>query len=164
VNSIDFEGTAVQRGSIDYICLQSARSLPSGTLNIQSWSKFRRGYRLQSLQGIVRILPQTHMVFEVDAKAPSAQSRLTRWRLGWSINRRIFLARLARLTLSYWTDMATLAADCCRTRDQDFGRGPLSMAIRPAVFFGRTLSLSGSQALRLEIERLPIEYIPPFLS
>jgi len=159
VNSIDFEGTAVQRGSIDYdLAYSSARSLPSGTLNI-SLVEIRRGYRLQSLQGIVRILPQTPMVFEVDAKAQDAQSRTHTLAARLEYQPAHLVARLARLTLELPDGTWRLSQPTVvEQRDQDFVVDRLSIGNNGRQFFldGR-FSLSGSQALRLEIERLPIE-------
>src|SRR5262245_38722260 len=62
LSEIDFEGTAVQGGSIDYdLGYSSAQSFPYGTLNI-SLSEIRRGYRLQSLEGMVKILDRKSVV------------------------------------------------------------------------------------------------------
>ncbi len=125
VNSIDFEGTAVQRGTIDYdLAYSSARSLPSGTLNI-SLVEIRRSYRLQSLQGVVRILPQTPIALDVDAKARDTQSRThtVAARIGVSTGASCGAAGAigSRVT---GRDMATVAAGRCRTTRPRLYRGP----------------------------------------
>ena len=159
VNSIDFEGTAVQRGSIDYdLAYSSARSLPSGTLNI-SLAEIRRGYRLQSLQGVVRILPQTPIALDVDVKAQDAQSRTHTVAVRLEYQPAHLVARLARLTLELPDGVWRLSQPAViEQRDQDFVVDRLSMANNGRqLFLDGHFSLVGTQALRLEIERLPIE-------
>ena len=159
VNSIDFEGTAVQRGTIDYdLAYSSARSLPSGTLNI-SLVEIRRSYRLQSLQGVVRILPQTPIALDVDAKARDTQSRTHTVAARLEYQPAHLVVRLARLALELPDGTWRLSQPAVvEQRDQDFIVDRLSMGNNGRLFFldGR-FSLGGSQALRLEIERLPIE-------
>ena len=164
VNSIDFEGTAVQRGTIDYdLAYSSARSLPSGTLNI-SLVEIRRSYRLQSLQGVVRILPQTPIALDVDAKVRDAQSRTHTVAARLEYQPAHIVARVARLTLDLPDGTWRLSQPVTvEQRDQDFLVDRLSMRNNGReLFLDGQFSLSGSQALRLEIEKLPIESFRAF--
>src|SRR5262249_24031967 len=68
VRSISFAGTTVHSGSIDYdLGYSSQRTMPFGTLNV-NLSDIRAGYQMQSLDGVIKILPQTPTVFDLDMK------------------------------------------------------------------------------------------------
>ena len=166
VNSIDFEGTAVQRGTIDYdLAYSSARSLPSGTLNI-SLVEIRRSYRLQSLQGVVRILPQTPIALDVDAKARDTQSRTHTVAARLDYQPAHIVARVARLTLDLPDGTWRLSQPATiEQRDQDFLVDRLLMRNNGReLFLDGQFSLTGSQALRLSVEKLPIEALRAFFS
>ena len=99
LSGIDFEGTAVQSGSIGYdLGYSSARTLPSGTLNI-NLSDIRHGYRLQSLEGVVKILAQTPAGFDLDVKVRDAQSRIHTVAARLDYQPAHVVARVTRLTL-----------------------------------------------------------------
>ena len=164
VSSLSFEGTAVQRGSIDYdLGYSSARALPHGTLTV-SLSDIQSGYRLQTLDGIVRILPQTPATLELDAKARDTQSRTHTMAAHLEYEPAHLVARLTRLTLDLPDGTWRLSQPAVvEQRDQDFLVDRLLMRNngRQLSLDGR-FSLTGSQALRLNIERLPIESFRAF--
>lgn len=165
LNGIDFEGTAVQGGSIDYdLGYSSARSFPYGTLNI-SLSDIRRGYRLQSLEGVVKILGQTPAGFDLDVKVRDAQSRTHTVAARLDYQPAHIVARVARLTLDLpdgiWRLFQPVTVE---QRDQDFLVDRLLMRNNGReLFLDGQFSLTGSEALRLNVEKLPIEGLRAFL-
>ena len=166
LSGIDFEGTAVQSGSIDYdLGYSSARTLPSGTLNI-SLSDIRRGYRLQSLEGMVKILTQTPAGFDLDVKVRDAQSRTHTVAARLDYQPAHVVARVARLTLDLPDGTWRLSQPVTvEQRDQDFLVDRLLMRNNGReLFLDGQFSLTGSQALRLNIEKLPIEALRAFFS
>ena len=165
LSGIDFEGTAVQGGSIDYdLGYSSARSFPFGTLNI-SLSDIRRGYRLQSLEGVVKILAQTPAGFDFDVKVRDAQSRTHTVAARLDYQPAHIVARVARLTLDLPDGMWRLSQPVTvEQRDQDFLVDRLLMRNNGReLFLDGQFSLTGSQALRLNVEKLPIEGLRAFL-
>jgi autotransporter translocation and assembly factor TamB len=166
LSGIDFEGTAVQGGSIDYdLGYSSARSFPFGTLNI-SLSDIRRGYRLQSLEGVVKILAQTPAGFDLDVKVRDAQSRTHTIAARLDYQPAHVVARVARLTLDLpdgtWRLTQPVTVE---QRDQDFLVERLLMRNNGReLFLDGQFSLTGSQALRLNVEKLPIEALRAFFS
>jgi autotransporter translocation and assembly factor TamB len=166
LSGIDFEGTAVQGGSIDYdLGYSSARSFPFGTLNI-SLSDIRRGYRLQSLEGVVKILAQTPAGFDLDVKVRDAQSRTHTIAARLDYQPAHVVARVARLTLDLpdgtWRLTQPITVE---QRDQDFLVERLLMRNNGReLFLDGQFSLTGSQALRLNVEKLPIEALRAFFS
>ena len=166
VSSLSFEGTAVQRGSIDYdLGYSSARALPHGTLTV-SLSDVQSGYRLQTVDGIVRILPQTPTTLELDAKARDAQSRTHTMAAHLEYEPAHLVARLTRLTLDLPDGTWRLAQPAVvEQRDQDFLVDRLLMRNNGReLFLAGQFSLTGSQALRLNVEKLPIEALRAFFS
>jgi autotransporter translocation and assembly factor TamB len=164
LSEIDFEGTAVQGGSIDYdLGYSSAQSFPYGTLNI-SLSEIRRGYRLQSLEGMVKILPQTPTVFDLDVKARDAQSRTHTVAARLDYQPAHLVARLARMTLDLPDGTWRLSQPVTvEQRDQDFLVDCLLMRSNGReVFLDGQFSLTGRQALRLNVEKLPLEGMRAF--
>ncbi len=164
LSGIDFEGTAVQGGSIDYdLGYSSARSFPFGTLNI-SLSDIRRGYRLQSLEGVVKILAQTPAGFDFDVKVRDAQSRTHTVAARLDYQPAHIVARVARLTLDLPDGIWRLSQPVTvEQRDQDFLVDRLSMRNNGReLFLDGQFSLTGSQALRLNVEKLPIEGLRAF--
>ena len=165
LNGIDFEGAAVQGGSIDYdLGYSSARSFPYGTLNI-SLSDIRRGYRLQSLEGVVKILAQTPAGFDFDVKVRDAQSRTHTIAARLDYQPAHVVARVARLTLDLPDGTWRLSQPVTvEQRDQDFLVDRLLMRNNGReLFLDGQFSLTGSQALRLNVEKLPIEGLRAFL-
>src|SRR5262245_31717738 len=164
LSEIDFEGTAVQGGSVDYdLGYSSAQSFPYGTLNI-SLSEIRRGYRLQSLEGMVKILPQTPTVFDLDVKARDAQSRTHTVAARLDYQPAHLVARLARMTLDLPDGTWRLSQPVTvEQRDQDFLVDRLLMRSNGReVSLDGQFSLTGNQALRLNIEKLPLEAVRAF--
>jgi autotransporter translocation and assembly factor TamB len=159
LSGIDFEGTAVQSGSIGYdLGYSSERTLPSGTLNI-SLSDIRHGYQLQSLEGVVKILAQTPPSFDFDVKVRDTQSRTHTVIARLDYQPAHIVARVARLTLDLPDGMWRLAQPVTvEQRDQDFLVDRLLMRNngRELSLAGQ-FSLTGSQALRLDVEKLPVE-------
>jgi translocation and assembly module TamB len=161
-SSLVFEGTTVRSGSIDYdLAYSSARSLPYGTLNL-SLTDIRSGYRLQGLEGVVRILPQTPAAIDVDAKVRDAQSRThsVAARLDYLDYQPAHLVlRVSRLIFDLPDGMWQLAQPVTvEQRDQDFLVDRLLMRNNGREFsLAGQFSLTGSQALRLDVEKLPVE-------
>ena len=165
LSAIDFEGTAVQGGSIDYdLGYSSARTLPYGTLKI-SLSDIRRGYQLQSLEGVVRILAQTAAGFDLDVKARDAQGRTHVVTARLDYQPAHVVARVTRLTLDLPDGTWRLSQPVTvEQRDQDFLVERLLMRNNGReLFLDGQFSLTGSQALRLNVEKLPIEALRAFL-
>ncbi len=159
LSGIDFEGTAVQGGSIDYdLGYSSARTFPYGTLNI-SLSDIRRGYRLQSLEGVVKILAQTPPSFDFDVKVRDAQSRTHTLAARLDYQPAHIVARVARLTLDLPDGTWRLSPPVTvEQRDQDFLVDRLLMRNNGReLFLDGQFSLTGNQALRLNVEKLPLE-------
>ena len=166
LSGIDFEGTAVQSGSIGYdLGYSSARTLPSGTLNI-NLSDIRHGYRLQSLEGVVKILAQTPAGFDLDVKVRDAQSRIHTVAARLDYQPAHIVARVTRLTLDLPDGTWRLSQPVTvEQRDQDFLVDRLSMRNNGReLFLDGQVSLTGSQALRLNVEKLPIEGLRAFFS
>jgi autotransporter translocation and assembly factor TamB len=164
LSGIDFEGTAVQGGSIDYdLGYSSVRSLPNGTLNI-SLSDIRRGYRLQSLEGMVRILAQTPAGFDFDVKVRDAQSRTHTLAARLEYEPAHLVARLTRLTLDLPDGTWRLSQPAVvEQRNQDFLVDRLLMRNNGReLFLDGQFSLTGNQALRLNVEKLPLEAMRAF--
>jgi autotransporter translocation and assembly factor TamB len=162
--SVSFEGTTVERGSIDYnLGYSSARSLPIGTLNF-SLVDVRSGYRLQTLEGVVKTPPQIPNTFELDAKARDAQGRTHTLAANVEYQPEHLVVRMTRLTLDLpdgiWRLSQPATVD---QRSQDFLVERLLMRNNDRQFLldGR-FSLAGSQALRLNVERLPLESFRAF--
>jgi translocation and assembly module TamB len=165
LSEIDFEGTAVHGGSIDYdLGYSSARSFPSGTLNI-SLSEIRRGYRLQGLEGMVKILAETPPGFDFDVKVRDAQSRTHTVAARLDYQPAHLVARLTRITLDLPDGTWRLSQPVTvEQRDQDFLVDRLLMRNNGReVFLDGQFSLTGSQALRLNVEKLPIEGLRAFV-
>ncbi len=166
LSGIDFEGIAVQSGSMDYdLGYSSARTIPSGTLNISLYD-IRHGYRLQSLEGVVKILAQTPAGFDLEVKVRDAQSRTHTVAARLDYQPAHVVARVTRLTLDLPDGTWRLSQPVTvEQRDQDFLVDRLLMRNN-----GRELSLdgqfslTGSQALRLNVEKLPIEGLRAFFS
>ena len=159
LNGIDFEGTAVQSGSIDYdLGYSRARTLPSGTLNI-SLSDIRHGYRLQSLEGVVKILAQTPAGFDLDVKVRDAQSRIHTIAARLDYQPAHVVARVTQLTLDLPDGKWRLSPPVTvEQRDQDFLVDRLLMRNNGReLFLDGQFSLTGNQALRLNVEKLPLE-------
>ncbi|HEY6364418.1 MAG TPA: hypothetical protein VI585_06455, partial [Candidatus Binatia bacterium] len=164
VRSISFAGTTVQSGSIDYdLGYASTRSLPFGTLNV-NLSDIRAGYQMQSLDGVIKILPQTPTAIDLDVKARDAQNRnhAVVARLDYQPGH--LLARLARLTLDLPDGTWRLAQPVMlEQRDQDFLVDRLLMRNNGReLFLDGQFSLTGNQALRLNVEKLPLEAMRAF--
>ena len=165
LSGIDFEGITVQGGSIDYdLGYSSPRPLPYGTLKI-SLSDIRRGYRLQSLEGVVKILAQTPAGFDLDVKARDAQGRTHVVAARLDYQPAHVVARVARLTLDLPDGTWRLSQPVTvEQRDQDFLVDRLLMRNNGReLFLDGQFSLTGSQALRLNVEKLPIEGLRAFL-
>ncbi|HSE89861.1 MAG TPA: translocation/assembly module TamB domain-containing protein [Candidatus Binatia bacterium] len=164
VRSISFAGTTIQSGSIDYnLGYSSLRPLPFGTLNV-NLSDIRAGYQMQSLDGVIKILPQTPTVFDLDVKARDAQNRnhTVAARLDYQPGH--VLARLTRLTLDLPDGTWRLAQPATvEQRDQDFLVDRLLMRNNGReLFLDGQFSLTGNQALRLNVEKLPLETMRAF--
>ena len=165
LSGIDFEGTAVQGGSIDYdLGYSSARSLPYGTLNI-SLSDIRRGYRLQSLEGSGQNSSANAAGFDFDVKVRDAQSRTHTVAARLDYQPAHLVARLTRLTLDLPDGTWRLSQPVTvEQRDQDFLVDRLLMRNNGReLFLDGQFSLTGSQALRLNVEKLPIEGLRAFV-
>jgi autotransporter translocation and assembly factor TamB len=165
LSGIDFEGTTVHGGSIDYdLGYSSARSFPSGTLNI-SLSDIRRGYRLQGMEGMVKILAETPPGFDFDVKVRDAQSRTHTVAARLDYQPAHLVARLTRITLDLPDGTWRLSQPVTvEQRDQDFLVDRLLMRNNGReVFLDGQFSLTGSQALRLNVEKLPIEGLRAFV-
>jgi autotransporter translocation and assembly factor TamB len=158
-SSLIFEGTAVQSGTVDYdLAYTSVRSLPYGTLKL-NLVDIRRGYRLQSLDGRVRVLPQTPAAIDVEAKVRDAQSRTHTVAARLDYQPAHLVARVSRLTLDLPDGMWRLAQPVTvEQRDQDIlvDRFLMRNNGRELSLAGQ-FSLTGNQALRLDVEKLPIE-------
>jgi autotransporter translocation and assembly factor TamB len=164
VRSISFAGTTVQSGSIDYdLGYASTRSLPFGTLNV-NLSDIRAGYQMQSLYGVIKILPQTPTVFDLDMKARDTQGRnhTVAARLDYQPGH--LLARLTRMTVDLPDGTWRLSQPVTvEQRDQDFLVDRLLMRNNGReLFLDGQFSLTGSQALRLNVEKLPLEGMRAF--
>jgi len=164
LSGIDFEGTAVQGGSIDYdLGYSIVRSLPDGTLNI-SLSDIRRGYRLQSLEGVVKILAQTPAGFDFDVKVRDAQSRTHTVAARLDYQSAHVVARVTRLTLDLPDGTWRLSQPVTlEQRDRDFLVDRLLMRNNGReLFLDGQFSLTGNQALKLNVEKLPLEAMRAF--
>jgi len=164
VRSISLARTTVQSGSIDYdLGYASTRSLPFGTLNVNLFD-IQAGYQMQSLDGVIKILPQTSAVFDLDVKARDAQNRnhAVVARLDYQPGH--LLARLARLTLELPDGTWRLSQPVTvEQRDQDFLVDRLLMRNNGReLFLDGQFSLTGNQALRLNVEKLPLEAMRAF--
>jgi translocation and assembly module TamB len=164
LSSVRFEGTAVQRGSIVYkLNYADARPSPDGTLQV-SLADISGGYHLQTLEGVVRILPKEPYHVELDAKARDAEGRMHALAANLEYRPSNLVAHVTGLTLNLpdgtWrlAQPATLAH-----RDQEFfvDRLALRNNDRQVLLDGR-FSLSGSQALRLNVDKLPVEAVRGF--
>jgi autotransporter translocation and assembly factor TamB len=164
VRSISFAGTTVQSGSIDYdLGYSSLRPLPFGTLNV-NLSDIRAGYQMQSLDGVIKILPQTPTVFDLDMKARDAQNRNHTVAARLDYQPAHVVARVTRLTLDLPDGTWRLSQPVTlEQRDQDFLVDRLLMRNNGReLFLDGQFSLTGSQALRLNVEKLPIEAMRAF--
>jgi autotransporter translocation and assembly factor TamB len=164
VRSISFAETTVQSGSIDYdLGYSSLRPLPFGTLNV-NLSDIRAGYQMQSLDGVIKILPQTPTAIDLDVKARDAQNRnhTVVARLDYQPGH--LLARVTRLTLDLPDGTWRLSQPVTvEQRDRDFLVDRLLMRNngRELLLDGQ-FSLTGNQALRLNVEKLPLEAMRAF--
>jgi translocation and assembly module TamB len=163
-NLIDFEGTAIKGGAVGYdLGYSSSRPLPSGVLKI-SLSDIQRGYRLQSLDGMVRILAQTPPRFDFDVKARDARNRVHSLSAQLDYQPGHVVARVARLNIDLPDGAWRLAQPVTvEQREQDFFVDRLLMRNngRELLLEGQ-FSLTGNQALQLKVEKLPIEGLRVF--
>jgi translocation and assembly module TamB len=164
LSSARFEGTAVQRGSIVYnLNYADAQPSPHGTLQV-SLGDIRGAYHLQALEGVVRILPREPYVFEVDTQARDADGRTHALAAHLEYRPSNLVARVTRLTLNLPDGTWRLAQPATLTqREDDFLIERLSLRNndRQLALDGR-FSLSGSQRLRMTVDRLPVESIRAF--
>lgn len=164
VSSINYAGSALGGGTIDYdLGYANVRPLPYGTLNV-ALSDIRAGYRLQSVQGVIKSLAQTPATFELDLKARDAQSRTHTVAGRLDYQPAHLTAKLTRLTLDMPDGTWRLAQPVTvEQREQDFLVERLTMRNNGReLFLDGRFSLTGSQALRLNVEKLPIEGLRSF--
>jgi len=164
VRSISFAGTTVHSGSIDYdLGYSSQRAMPFGTLNV-NLSDIRAGYQMQSFDGVIKILPQTPTVLDLDVKARDAQNRNQAMVARLDYEPGHLLARVTRLTLDLPDGTWRLSQPVTvEQRDQDFLVDRLLMRNNGReLFLGGQFSLTGNQALRLNVEKLPLEAMRAF--
>ena len=158
-SSLILDGTAIQSGTVEYdLAYSSVRSLPFGTVKI-NLADIRRGYRLQGLEGVVKVLPQTPVAADVEAKVRDAQSRTHTVAAHLEYQPAHLVARASRLTLELPDGLWRLAQPfSVEQRGEDFlvDRFWMRNNGRELSLAGQ-FSLTGSQALRLDLEKLPVE-------
>jgi translocation and assembly module TamB len=163
-SSLSYHGTAVQRGSVDYdLGYSSVRPLPYGTVNF-NLSEVRNGYRLQTIAGVMRIPSEVANVIELDAKARDAHGRTHTVAGSVKYQPELLVAQLTRLTLDLPDGLWRLSQPVSVTqRGPDFMVDRLSMRNNGSqLLLDGRFSLAGGQALRLNIEGLPIESVRTF--
>jgi translocation and assembly module TamB len=158
-SSLSYQGTVVQRGSVDYdLGYSNIRVLPYGTVNF-SLSDVGNGYRLQTIVGVMRIPSDVANVIELNAKARDAQGRTHTVAGNVKYQPELLVARLTQLSLDLPNGLWKLSQPVTVTqRGPDFTVDRLSMRSNGSqLLLDGRFSLTGSQALRLDIEGLPIE-------
>jgi translocation and assembly module TamB len=123
-----------------------------------------RGYRLENLQGTVRILPKHPYTLDVDLRARDAQRRLHTVIAAVQYAPSQIEARVTNLTITLTDGTWKLAQPAViAQRGTDFFVDDVSMRNGDRSFSvdGR-LSLSGSQSLRLSVDRIPLETVRGF--
>jgi translocation and assembly module TamB len=164
VGTLSFAGTTVERGVVDYnLAYSNAQPMPYGTLNL-NLADIGGGYRLQALEGAIKILPQLPYRFEVNTKARDAQGRTHALTTGVEYQPSRLTARVTQLSLNLPDGNWRLSQPTTiEQRDQDFLVDRLSIRNndRQISLDGR-FSLKGSQALRMNVDRMPIEALRAF--
>ena len=163
-SSLSYQGTAVQRGSVDYdLGYSTGRSLPYGIVNF-SLSGVGNGYRLQTIAGVMKIPSDTANIIELDAKARDFQSRTHTVAGNVKLQPELLVAQLTRLSLDLPDGTWRIAQPVTVTqRGPDFTVDRLAMRNNGSqLLLDGRFSLAGSQALRLNIEGLPIESVRAF--
>ena len=114
---------------------------------------------------MVKILAQTPAGFDLDVKVRDAQSRTHTIAARLDYQPAHVVARVARLTLDLPDGTWRLSQPVIvEQRDQDFLVDRLLMRNNGReLFLDGQFSLTGSQALRLNVEKLPIEGLRAFL-
>jgi translocation and assembly module TamB len=162
--SIQFGGTAVDGSSVKYnvTYLQREPHL-QGNINFDL-ANVRNGYHLQALGGVVNILPKVPYSFDVRLRARDDQSRNHTASANIEYQPSRIEARLAELTLNLPDGAWRLAEPATIVQQQsDFVVDRLTLQNNDRRLFadGR-FSLTGAQALRLNIEKLPVESLRNF--
>jgi autotransporter translocation and assembly factor TamB len=163
-SSLSYHGTGVQRGSIDYdLGYSNVRSLPYGTVNF-SLSDIRNGYRLQTIAGVIKNPSDVADVIELNAKARDAQGRTHTLAGNVKYQPELLVARLTQLSLDLPDGLWRLSQPLTVTqRGSDFIVDRLSMRNNGSqLLLDGRFSLADTQALRLNIEGLPIESVRAF--
>lgn len=163
-SSLSYHGTAVQRGSVDYnLGYSIGRSLPYGTVNFSLFG-VGNGYRLQTIAGVMKIPSDTANIIELDAKARDFQGRTHTVAGNVRVEPELLVAQLTRLSLDLpdgtWRILQPVTVT---QRGPDFTVDRLAMRNNGSqLLLDGRFSLAGSQALRLNIEGLPIESVRAF--
>ena len=162
-SSLSYRGTAVERASVDYdLGYSSLRPLPYGTVNLSLFD-VRNGYRLQTIAGAIRI-PSNADVIELSAKARDAQGRTHTLAGNVKYHPELLVAQLTQLSLDLPNGLWRLSQPVTVTQQgPDFMVDGFSMRNNSSqLLLDGRFSLAGTQALRLNIEGLPIESVRAF--
>jgi autotransporter translocation and assembly factor TamB len=162
--SIYFGGTAIDRGSVNYT-LNYLNREP----NLQGRVSFdladvRSGYHLQTLAGVVNILPKSPYSFDLQVRARDDQSRSHTIAANVQYQPAHIEARVTELTLNLPDGAWRLAQPATIAQQQnDFVVDRLTLQNNDRrLFLDGRFSLTGTQALRVSIDRLPIESLRSF--
>jgi translocation and assembly module TamB len=161
---LSFQGAAVRNGSVAYdLAYSNSRPSPFGTVNV-NLSGIERGYRLDQLQGTVKILPKVPYTFDIDLRARDTQNRAHALAAIVEYAPSQIAARVTSLATSLPDGTWRLAQPVTVTRrGDDFLVDSLTVenGARSVSIDGR-FSLSGSQSLRLSVDRLPVDALRGF--
>ncbi len=163
-SSLNYEGTAVKRGSVDYdLGYSSGRSLPYGTVNF-NLSDVGNGYRLQTIAGAMKFPSEAPNSIELEAKARDLQGRTHTVAGNVKVQPELLVAQITRLSLDLPDGTWRISQPVTVTqRGPDFIVDRLSMRNNGSqLLLDGRFSLAGSQALSLNIEGLPIESMRVF--
>ncbi|HXV79598.1 MAG TPA: translocation/assembly module TamB domain-containing protein [Candidatus Binatia bacterium] len=163
-SSLSYQGTAVQRGSVQYdLGYSTGRSLPYGTLNF-SLSDVGNGYRLKTITGVMKNPTDPANSIELNAKASDFQGRTHTVAGNVKVQPELVVAQLTRLSLDLPDGTWRISQPVTLTqRGPDFIVDRLAMRNNGSqLLLDGRFSLAGSQALRLSIEGLPIESVRAF--
>lgn len=162
--SIQFGGTAVDSGSVKYsVTYLNRQPNLQGSINFDL-ADVRNGYHLQTLGGVVNILPKAPYSFDLQLRARDDQSRTHTVSANVQYQPAHIEARFTELTLNLPDGAWRLAQPATIAQQQDdfvLDRLTLQNNDRRLFVDGR-FSLTGGQALRLSIDRLPVESLRNF--
>jgi autotransporter translocation and assembly factor TamB len=161
---VSFQGAAVRSGSIAYnLTYSTSRPSPYGAVDL-NLSGIERGYGLDQLQGTVKILPKLPYTFDVDLRARDTQARAHAIAASIEYAPSQIAARITSFTTNLPDGTWRLAQPVTVAyRGDDFLVDYLTLqnGARSVSIVGR-FSLSGSQSLRLTVERLPVDSVRGF--